>query len=204
MIPDISQNLSSSLAQDSAHLQSDSTPPIDWSQYDRLKAEGRSQRTIAKALGVPRSTLRRRLAERTQAGSADIPDTGAPTALQRVEVIGEAVNLPDRASAPERIDHALQNHEARIGALESFIAVWQRQAHLTSGADAPERISASHPNAPQRTGPPVWVNRGTHLAQDMIDAINAYRHRHRLEVREVIDMALRQFFATHDMIGGDR
>ena len=93
------------------------------------------------------------------------------------------------------------DHESRLAVLEAFVSTLQRQTHLTS---APERISASHPNAPQRTGPPVWVNRGTHLAQDMIEAINTYRHQHRLEVREVIDMALRQFFAMSDLTGGAR
>jgi hypothetical protein len=112
-------------------------------------------------------------------------------------MIGEAV------SALERIDSAvLMDHESRIAVLEAYMSTLQRQVHLTS---APERITASvHPNAPQRTGPPVWVNRGTHLAQDMIEAINTYRHQHRLEVREVIDMALRQFFAAHDLTGGAR
>jgi hypothetical protein len=167
---------------------------IDWDAYDRLKADGLAERKIADALGIPRSTLRRRLAERTGHSAPDAPGSVPTTALQRIETIGEAV------SALERIDSAvLMDHESRIAVLEAFMSTLQHQAHLAS---APERISASHPNVPQRINPPVWVNRGTHLAQDMIEAINTYRHQHRLEVREVIDMALRQFFAAQDLTGG--
>jgi hypothetical protein len=166
--------------------------PIDWDAYDRLKAEGLSDREIERRWDIKHATFQRFKKRR---GTPDAPDSVPTTALQRIETIGEAVN------ALERIDSAvLMDHESRIAVLEAFMSTLQHQAHLTS---APERISASHPNAPQRINPPVWVNRGTHLAQDMIDAINTYRHQHRLEVREVIDMALRQFFAAHDSGAGE-
>ena len=37
---------------------------IDWARYDRLKAQGHSERAIADALGMSRTTLRRALQKR--------------------------------------------------------------------------------------------------------------------------------------------
>jgi len=37
------------------------TRAINWARYDRLKAQGRSERDIADALGIPRTTLRREI-----------------------------------------------------------------------------------------------------------------------------------------------
>jgi hypothetical protein len=37
---------------------------IDWTRYDRLKAQGHSEREIAGALDIPRTTLRRELQKR--------------------------------------------------------------------------------------------------------------------------------------------
>jgi transposase len=37
---------------------------INWARYDRLKAQGHSERDIANALDIPRTTLRRELAKR--------------------------------------------------------------------------------------------------------------------------------------------
>ena len=37
---------------------------IDWTQFDALKAQGHSEREIADALGIPRTTLRRELQKR--------------------------------------------------------------------------------------------------------------------------------------------
>jgi hypothetical protein len=39
-----------------------------------------------------------------------------------------------------------------------------------------------------------WVNRGTHFRADMLEMIRKYSFEHRLESRQVVDMALRQFF----------
>jgi hypothetical protein len=128
-----------------------------------------------------------------------------PTALQPVELVGEPVSASpahsdasERISASERIDSALlRDHDSRIAVLEAFMATIQQSAHHS----APERISASaHSDASQRIDPVVWVNRGTHLAADMIKRVKGYATQHRLEMREVIDLALRRFFAGE---GGD-
>jgi hypothetical protein len=164
-----------------------------------LRQQGLSYHAIAAKIGWSFAHTRRMLMAIPTNG-----DHSAPTTLpQRVEVIGEPVsepsahqNAPERISASERIDSALlRDHESRLSVLEAFIGTLQQQPHLASASDAPQRISASaHSNALQRIEPPVWVNRGTHLAADMIERIKAYAREHRLDMREVLDLALRRFF----------
>lgn len=48
---------------------------IDWARYDRLKAEGHSEREIAVALAVPRTTLGRELEKREAEPTAAHPGT---------------------------------------------------------------------------------------------------------------------------------
>ena len=47
------------------------------------------------------------------------------------------------------------------------------------------------------------MGRGTDIAQDMRDAIVAYAKAHHLEQREVLDLALRTFFAWVAREGGN-
>lgn len=59
-------------------------------------------------------------------------------------------------------------------------------------AGAPLSASA-HSDVPEHMSTPLRVNRGTHLAADMRSAAKTYTRQHRLEMREVIDLALRRF-----------
>jgi hypothetical protein len=152
-----------------------------------------SDRAIEEQWKIPHATFQRQKKRRRTPAALDSVPT---TSLQRVGIIGEPV------SAPERTDSAiLTDHESRIAVLEIFMSALQRQAHFTS---VPERISTSAPqNALERTSPPVWVNWGTHLAADMVEAIDAYAAQHRLEKRQVLELALCMFFpdvgkAVHD------
>jgi hypothetical protein len=51
---------------------------INWARYDRLKAQGHSERDIAGALGIPRTTLRRALEKRQ--GLPRRSESGGPPA----------------------------------------------------------------------------------------------------------------------------
>jgi hypothetical protein len=122
---------------------------------------------------------------RNEEGSDPRADTAQPKA-----------GRPGAAREPYRLrrtaDHANEVHpfngKTWTPACEWSRRLWQR--------------SNRQPNASahQRIEPPVWVNRGTHLAADMIERMKAYATQHRLEVREMIDLALRRFFAGE---GGD-
>jgi hypothetical protein len=165
---------------------------FDLAEAQRLYGELKSYRKAAAALGSNYAAVYRALNATSTNGhpSASERIDSAPTLPQRVEVVGEPVSdAPAHQRASERIDHALlKDHDSRIAVLEAFMAAQQQRAHA---ADVPQRISASA----QRIDPPVWVNRGTHLAADMIERVKTYAHEHRLEMREVIDLALRTFFA---------
>jgi hypothetical protein len=50
---------------------------IDWARYDRLKAQGHSERDIAGALGIPRTTLRREIKKREAQPTEAHPGTPA-------------------------------------------------------------------------------------------------------------------------------
>jgi hypothetical protein len=79
--------------------------------------------------------------------------------------------------------------KARGVEVDAWLQAFQQQAHQ----GAPRRTSV-----PERTRAPAWIKRGTHLATDMAEALKDYAARHCLEVREVHDMALREFFARHN------
>lgn len=178
---------------------------FDHAQILALSDSGLSQSAVSRAVGCHQSYVNKLLRKRREAVSNGHP-ADPPTALQPVELVGEPVSdspahsdASERISASERIDSALlREHDSRIAVLEAFMATLQQAAHHS----APERISASaHADASQRMEPVVWVNRGTHLAADMIERVKAYATQHRLEMREVIDVALRRFFAVEG--GGD-
>lgn len=71
----------------------------------------------------------------------------------------------------------------------SFAQVRRKLLAVPIHGDAP-----AHPSAPEPMDPPTWVNRGTHLAADMVEAIKVYAQEHRMKIREVIDLGLRAFF----------
>jgi hypothetical protein len=173
----------------------------DRAEIFRLIDSGLSQGAVSRQLGCDQGYVSKLLKARRRESVSNGHPADPPTALQRVELAGEPVSAApvhsdasERISALERIDSALlREHDSRIAVLEAFMSTIQQSAHHS----APERISASaHPNALARIEPPVWVNRGTHLAADMIERVKAYATQHRLEMREVIDLALRQFFAA--------
>jgi hypothetical protein len=84
---------------------------------------------------------------------------------------------------------------ARVATLEAFMAVVQSEHRSASPP-----IAISQPIAAHRDGP--WVSRGLQMAPDMLASIDAYAAKHRLEKREVLDLALRSFFAGQE-VGAD-
>jgi hypothetical protein len=103
-----------------------------------------------------------------------------PSASERTD---SASAHPD---ALERIQEALVQLDTRLHVVEAS----QERSALPAHSDAP-----AHRIAPERTNPPRWINRGMHIAADMADFIEIYADEHRLEKREVVDLALRTFRA---------
>jgi hypothetical protein len=105
-----------------------------------------------------------------------------PTTLpERVEVVGEP--WVHHTSPP-----LLQDLAARLDVVEAFIATLQRN---------PSQLSASSHGSPQSLpGAPLKTRkRGFVIAEVLSDKIDAYAAAEHLQVKDVLDLALREFFA---------
>src|SRR5919197_4966230 len=58
---------------------------MNWTRYDRLKAQGHSERDIADALGIPRTTLRRAIEKRAAEPTHAHPGTPAADHARHTE-----------------------------------------------------------------------------------------------------------------------
>jgi hypothetical protein len=89
---------------------------IDWARYDRLKAQGRSERNIADALGVPRTTLRRAL-EKRQGPPAPVQTPGQTIDTGAVQSVDIGAEHGLDTGAVQRLDRL----EDRVVALTTLV-----------------------------------------------------------------------------------
>jgi hypothetical protein len=143
---------------------------FDHAQILALSDSGLSQPAVSRAVGCHPSHVSKLLRKRREAVSN-----------------GHPADPPAHSDTSERIIGIWETLDTRVQVLEAFMAA-QQSAQRTLSASA-------HADVSERIDPPEWVNRGTHFAADMIPLIKGYAAQHRLEMREVIDLALRQFFA---------
>ena len=101
------------------------------------------------------------------------------TTLQRVDYIGEpgAPGLPDIARQTD-----LDNLKTRVEVLETFIAKLHQPVAYLPGSPNGLPGSPTH-------------KRGFVMADDLFQAIHTYATAHHLQVKDVVDLALRRFFA---------
>jgi len=156
-----------------------------------LARQGVKRRPIAAQLGTSLGTVNRAYDAVTANGDHSAPESApesAPTAaLTAQEVVGEPVGAPDSApyGAPR-----LNALEACVSVLEAFIATLQRQSPQMIGA--PNGALRSAPNTPTK-------KRGFVIACNLSDALDAYAEASGLQVRDILDMALRRYLA--DVVG---
>jgi hypothetical protein len=97
---------------------------------------------------------------------------------------------PQPHSAPR-----LNDLEARVSLLEAFIATLQRQL--------PQMVGTL--NGALRSAPTTATKkRGFVIACDLSDALDAYAEASGLQLRDILDMALRRYLADVVGEGGDR
>jgi hypothetical protein len=142
-----------------------------------LRARGLTLRPIAEALGVSYSRVQRFFANLKKAEANGAPSTpkSAPTATLHKN--DTAVHLPVSSGAPQ-----LERIEQRLAVLEVFVSTLQRQALPVNGAPAVPK------------GAPT-TKRGFVIARDLSGQIDAYAETHHLQVKQILDTALREFFA---------
>src|SRR5262249_3789750 len=105
---------------------------INWARYDRLKGQGRSERDIAGALGIPRTTLRRAIEQRqgppapaqtpvqtTDTGAVHSADTDAVQRMDRLEAEGQGLTTLVNALV-ERLEHPPGPTPVQITALRPY------------------------------------------------------------------------------------
>jgi transposase-like protein len=135
------------------------------SKVRELLQAGRTQREVARLTGVPQTTISRW----ARGGRAKDED-------------GERKPVDTERSTPPA-DHTPE----RNGHLPATTA--------SQSTAMPSQPSAAHPVAVHRSEQTPWVSRGLQMAAEMAEAVDAYARQHRLEKREVLDLALRTFFA---------
>jgi hypothetical protein len=166
--------------------------PIDWKHYDHCHAKGISDTAFAESIGLSQPAFshrkkKRHLEELNPSANGAPPSApeSAPlvpigdTMPERLEVVGEPMGAPD--SAPESAPR-LHDLEARVSVLEAFIATMQRQSGALGGA--------------LRSAPTLATKkRGFVIACDLSDALDHYAEMSGLQVRDILDMALRRYLA---------
>jgi DNA-binding CsgD family transcriptional regulator len=123
---------------------------MNWARYDRLTAQGHSERDIADALGIPRTTLRRAIA--TRQGLPRRAESGRPPApVQR------PVQKNDTGAA-HRVDidaeQGIDTEAVRPWEPE-FIRLWQAgatQAQIAQALGIPHGTVKSRAHTLQRQG----------------------------------------------------
>jgi hypothetical protein len=124
-----------------------------------------------------------------EAFMAAIKSQQRPSACQRTD------RAPAHQDASEPIYEALVRLDTRLSALEASAFIPRPLSTLSAHSDAP-----AHRLAPECMEPPRWLNRGTHIATDMVEWIDTYARQYRMEKREVVDLALR---TLHALVAGE-
>jgi hypothetical protein len=203
LIPHAKESTIMSIPEKSRQAKSDLTA-AQWAPYDQLQAtEHLSIRPAAKRMHISFSRLQRALKARHDASAngtapsvpARVPST--PTALESTIVTGEPVStLPEYPSAPAyyHLQHQVDALQSQVDVLSAFMATIQQ--HPTYRAQCTASV-------PEYTAPREWKKSGAEFAVDMPDQLRAYAKAHGRQVREVLDLALRRFFAEVGQEVGD-
>jgi hypothetical protein len=123
---------------------------INWSRYDRLTAQGRSERDIADALGIPRTTLRRALEQRQ--GLPRRSESGGPPAP--VQKPGQKKDTGAVSSADTDAEQGIDTEAVRPWEPE-FIRLWARgatQAQIAAALGIPHGTVKSRAHRLQQQG----------------------------------------------------
>jgi hypothetical protein len=177
------------------HQRKPDLTPEQWAQYDRLKDDPQhySSRAIVKMMDLPYARAWRAVQARLPVplnGTAPSVPASTPTALERTIVKGEPVStLPEYPSTPAyyHLQHQVDALQQQVEVLTAFMATIQQH---------PTYDPRSTPSIPEYSTPRAWKKSGVEYAADMPDQLGAYAKAHGMQVREVVDLALRRLFAA--------
>jgi hypothetical protein len=187
--------------------------PVDHADVFSLLDSGLSQKEVARRVGCHPSNISRlnirRLRAQTNGHASAPPAHSNPSPIPLNASVPRQASRraavppnghhpsasPTRFSASGRIIGIWESLEDRLRAVEAFVAAHQQSQRLNA--------SPAHAEALQRAEPPERVSQGSHFAADMLPRVKAYMARHRLEKREVVDLALRMLFAGEEVRDDD-
>lgn len=168
---------------------------VDTAEIFRLHDSGMSQGAIERQTGVSQGYISRLLKwrrETTSNGHLPAIQPSQPIATHRNEPV-QALAIPSPSIAAD-----VDTLKSQVDTLWAFMEAMQAQQRIIA---MPSQPIASQPIATYRSEQIPWVSRGFQVATDMADAIDTYARDHGLWKREVLDLALRRFFAAEG--GGD-
>lgn len=152
-------------------------------EAQRRRAEGQPYRAIAKAIGWSMPQTRRYLRGEVHLSEPQSEPTTAPVVHPTVHY-----GSPDIARQSD-----VDALATRVEVLEAFIATLQQ--HPTYPSGSPNGSPMVHPVHSGSPGGSPTHKRGFVMADDLFDAIHTYAKAHHLQVKDVLDTALRRFFA---------
>jgi hypothetical protein len=147
-----------------------------------LRARGLSIQKTADALGTNFSRVQRFLARRKTAATNSPPNM--PESAPRIKERKNVTAHPSAPGAP-RLDAI----EGRLSVVEAFIATIQRQPPPVNGT----------PNGK----PECTIKRGFVVSLDLSQKIDAFAQTHRMQIKDVLDGALREYFGRHGWAGDE-
>jgi hypothetical protein len=195
---------------------------MNWARYDRLKAQGHSERDIAGALGIPRTTLRREIEKREAQPTAAHPGTPAAD---------EAQDTRARPSTPARQQRHTRAHLGTPTRHPTRVppgtpTTRDAQPTLVHPSTPAQQPTPAHPGVPmpndlagrllsllpeleamvarerdrQRLlstpiGTPQHTVKKTYVVDTLyVDLIERYAREEGLELKSVVNLALHEFF----------
>jgi hypothetical protein len=169
---------------------------IDWQQYDQLKAQGLSERAIARELGIPWTTFYRETKKRESlpAHEPTAVHRGTPTRQQRHTRahLGTPVTHPTRVHHGTPAEQPTQAHpgtpmpDELAGRLLSLLP--DLEAMVARERDRQRLLSTP-------IGTPRHTMKKTYVVDTLyVDLIERYARHEGLELKDVVNLALQEFF----------
>jgi hypothetical protein len=162
---------------------------IDWARYDRLKAQGRSERDIADALNIPRTTLRRELEKR----ATEPTTTHQGTRARRQRHTQPHPGTPPSQPTPVHPGVPMPNDLAGrlLALLPDLEAVVARERDR-------QRLLSTPIGTPRHTVKRTYV-----VDTLYVDLIERYAQVEGVELRDVVNLAFHEFFEQRDYLPGE-
>jgi hypothetical protein len=154
---------------------------INWARYDRLKAQGHSERDIADAMRIPRTTLRREIEKRETQPTRVHPGTPQRRDRQPTRV---HPSTPAEQPTPAHPGVPMPNDLA-----ECLLSLLPELEAMVARERDRQRLLSTPIGTPRHTTKKTYV-----VDTLYVDLIERYARDEGLELKTVLNLALHEFF----------